>query len=330
MRKREWPFPAYPNGWFQIGYSDELLERQVEPLEVFGRDLVLFRSAEGAPRVLDAHCRHLGAHMGYGGCVEEGGIRCPFHGWLWSAEGKCTDIPYAKKVPKGARIGSWPVCERNGLIYLWHHAEGASPNLEIPEIGEISSGEWTPFTKLQWQVKSRMYDMGENAVDHVHFKYLHGASGAPSLEQRENADGTVSNYSEMEMTTPKGGVPGSIESRGFGPGLGMVRVKGVVDTIILNNSTPVDEETVDVRFSYLQRETDDPRTKRVGEAMLRDLKMQMEQDIVVFEHKRYWKRPLLVAEDGPIGKYRRRARKFYSGEFYPLEEDESDEGSAGD
>ena len=126
MRKREWPFPAYPNGWFQIGYSDELLERQVEPLEVFGRDLVLFRSAEGTPRVLDAHCRHLGAHMGYGGCVEEGGIRCPFHGWLWSADGECTDIPYAKKIPKGARIGAWAVCERNGLIYLWHHALGDS------------------------------------------------------------------------------------------------------------------------------------------------------------------------------------------------------------
>lgn len=327
MRKREWPFPAYPNGWFQVAYSDELPDRGVSPLEVFGRDLVLFRDADGVPRVLDAHCRHLGAHLGYGGTVDEGGIRCPFHGWLWNGEGVCTQIPYAKKIPKGAHIGVWSSCERNGLIYLWHHALGEAPGFEVPVIEEVGSDAWTDFTKLRWTVKSRMYDMGENAVDHVHFKYLHGASGAPTLDQRVAEDGTARNYSEMEMTTPKGPVPGSIESRGFGPGLGCVRVKGVVDTIILNNSTPIDEETVDVRFSYIQRQTDDPHEKRVGQAMLRDLKRQMEQDIVVFEHKRYWKRPLLVAEDGAIGEYRRRARKFYSGEFYELEEGDS-EGDA--
>ena len=61
--------------------------------------------------------------------------------------------------------------------------------------------------------------------------------------------------------------------------------------------------------------------------MLRDLKKQMEQDIVVFEHKRYWKQPLLVAEDGPIGEYRRRARKFYSGDFSSLD-DGAEEGGA--
>ncbi len=329
MKKREWPFPAYPNGWFQIGYSDELEDRGVQPLEVFGRDLVLFRDAEGTARVLDAHCRHLGAHLGYGGTVDEGGLRCPFHGWLWNGDGRCTEIPYAAKVPKGAQIGSWSVTERNGLLYLWHHAEGKAPDREVPEIEEVHSADWTAFTKLRWKVQSRMYDMGENAVDHVHFKYLHGASGAPTLEQRVGEDGTASNFSEMEMTTPKGPVPGSIESRGFGPGLGMVRVQGIVDTIILNNSTPIDEETVDVRFSYMQRETEDPRTERIGQAMLRDLKKQMEQDIVVFEHKRYWKRPLLVAEDGPIGEYRRRARKFYSGDFSSLDDGVEEGGADG-
>jgi phenylpropionate dioxygenase-like ring-hydroxylating dioxygenase large terminal subunit len=322
MRERHWPFPAFPNGWFQVAYSDELGAGGVEPLEVFGRDLVLFRDGSGAPRILDAHCRHLGAHMGYGGEVAGDGLRCPFHGWLWNGDGACTEIPYAAKIPKGARIGSWPVHEVNGLVYLWHHAEGEAPGPVPPAIDEVGSESWTPFTKLRWKVGSRMYDMGENAVDHVHFKYLHGASGAPTLDQKTDEDGNVSNYSEMEMTTPKGPVPGSIESRGFGPGLGMVRVKGVVDTIILNNSTPIDEEHVDVRFSYMQRRTEDLRAQRIGEAMLRDLKKQMEQDIVVFEHKRYWTKPLLVAEDGPIGEYRRRARKHYSGSFASLEEAE--------
>ncbi len=314
------PFPAYPNGWFCIGYSDEFERGAVRPLLYFGRDLVLFRTEEGRLNVLDAHCRHLGAHLGYGGRVDGEGIRCPFHAWLWEGDGRCTNIPYAKKIPKGAAIRSWPVCERNGLVMLWHHAEGEPPSHEIPELPEASSEDWTPFTRLEWKVKSRMYDMGENAVDHVHFRYLHGASGSPSSEQKVGKDGSVKNFSRMEMTTPKGPVPGSIESEGVGAGMGVVRVKGVVETLILTNSTPIDEDTVHVRFTYTQRRTDDEHEQRIGRAMLVDLKRQMEQDIVVFEHKKYWTRPLLVAEDGPIMEYRQRARRSYSGGFFRLED----------
>jgi phenylpropionate dioxygenase-like ring-hydroxylating dioxygenase large terminal subunit len=316
-QQREFPFPAFPNGWFCVGYSDELAPGDVRKLRYFGRDLVLFREegSAGAARILDAFCPHLGAHLGVGGRVEGDGIRCPFHAWKWDGEGRCVDIPYARRIPPNARIGTWPACERNGFVFVWHHAEGEAPDYEIPKIPEIASG-WTPFTKLDWTVKSRMYDMGENAVDHVHFKYLHGASGAPTGEQRLDEDGTLRNYSEMEMTTPRGPVPGSIESRGVGPGMGVVHVKGVVETIIVTKSTPVDDETVHVRFSYTQKQTEDEREQRIGRAMLRDLKKQMEQDIVIFENKTYWTNPLLVPEDGPIAEYRRRARASYSGRFW--------------
>jgi len=55
--KRHYPFPAYPNGWFQVAYSDELQPGGVMPLSYFGRELVLFRGsdgkASGAPRLRD-------------------------------------------------------------------------------------------------------------------------------------------------------------------------------------------------------------------------------------------------------------------------------------
>jgi hypothetical protein len=71
-----------------------------------------------------------------------------------------------------------------------------------------------------------------------------------------------------------------------------------------------------VRFSYTQRASDDPHQQRVGRALLRDLQKQMEEDIVILEHKRHWENPLLLPEDGPIAEYRRRARGSYSGRFY--------------
>jgi 3-ketosteroid 9alpha-monooxygenase subunit A len=315
--KRDFPFPAYPNGWFAVRYSDELVRGQVSNIRYFGRDWVLFRDEEDRAHIVQAHCPHLGAHLGHGGKVEGCAIRCPFHAWLFDANsGDCVEIPYAKRIPSKAKIEVVAVEEQNGLIYMWHHAEGEEPDGELRVIEEYGSEGWGDYTRYRWSVESRMYDMGENAFDNIHFKTLHGAKGSPGYSTRKNTDGTTSNYSEMKMVTPKGNIEGSIDSRSYGPGFGLVHVKGVVETIIVLNSTPIDEENVDVRFSYLQRSDLGEKMSRVGEKMVQELKRQMEQDIVIFEHKKYLTQPLLIPEDGPIADYRRRAREHYSGAFW--------------
>jgi nitrite reductase/ring-hydroxylating ferredoxin subunit len=64
MSASRFPFPRYPNGWFQVAYSKEIEPGTVHPLKYFGRDLVLFRTEAGDVNVLDAHCPHMGAPGG--------------------------------------------------------------------------------------------------------------------------------------------------------------------------------------------------------------------------------------------------------------------------
>jgi nitrite reductase/ring-hydroxylating ferredoxin subunit len=323
LPNQRYPFPAYANGWSRVGLTEELSKGAVRAIRYFGRELVLFRTESGRARVLDAHCRHLGAHLGMGGVVEAEGIRCPFHGWCWDGEGgACTDIPYTAQIPPAAKIQSWPVCERNGFIFLHYNGGGEAPEEEVPTIPEYGDPEWTPFTRLRWKIRSRSYDMGENAVDDVHFRYLHGAASMPST-RRGDVRGKASNLSTMKLDTPQGQVEGSIESTSV-PGMGLVYVRGICDTLIVITGTPIDGEYVDQMFSYTQRTEQDSERERLGKALLRDLEKQMNEDIVVFEHKRYWKSPLLVPEDGPIADYRRRVRAQYTGDFAAL--DTGDEG----
>src|SRR5690349_11235672 len=82
-----------PTGWFQIAYSDELPPGAVVPLRYFGKDLVLFRTETGKLTLLDAHCPHLGAHLGHGGKVRGEVIECPFHAWQFGATGECVAVP---------------------------------------------------------------------------------------------------------------------------------------------------------------------------------------------------------------------------------------------
>ncbi len=64
--KRRFPFPV-PNGWFVVAEAKDLAPGEVMPFFAFGKDLVLYRTEGGEPRVIDAHCPHLGAHIGVGG-----------------------------------------------------------------------------------------------------------------------------------------------------------------------------------------------------------------------------------------------------------------------
>ena len=66
-RNLDMPF-AY--GWYPAMLSSDLAVGEVKPLRYFSTDLVIWRGEDGNVRMLDAYCRHLGAHMGYGGRVE--------------------------------------------------------------------------------------------------------------------------------------------------------------------------------------------------------------------------------------------------------------------
>ncbi len=326
LPNEKFPFPAYPNGWTRVVRSEELAPSGVLALRYFGRELVLFRTESGEARMLDAHCPHLGAHLGHGGKVEGEGIRCPFHAWHWSGDGSCLDVPYAERIPKAARTRAWQTCERNGFVFMWFHAEGKPPNETIPEIPEYASPEWTPYRVLRWKIRSRGYDMGENAVDDIHFRYLHGAASRPKTT-RGDLRGQRSNLSKMKLDTPRGPVDGEIESTAV-PGMGLVYVRGICDTLIVITSTPIDGDYVDQMFCYTQKRGQDPGLERLGQALLRDLEKQMNEDIVVFEHKKYFTKPLLVQGDGPIAEYRRSSRQRYSGEFFSLDDGRAP-GSAG-
>lgn len=93
-----YPFAPYPDGWFLLLESKQLGLGEVVPLRYFGRDLVAFRTASGRAVVADAHCPHMGAHIGYGGTVEGEAVRCPFHNWRFDVDGRCDDVPWVQMV----------------------------------------------------------------------------------------------------------------------------------------------------------------------------------------------------------------------------------------
>ena len=305
------PVPPFPSGWFQVAYGDELAAGDVMPLEYFGEHLVAFRAQDGVARVLDAFCPHLGAHLGYGGRVEESTIRCPFHAWRFDGAGQCVEVPYANKIPPLAKLRTWPVCEVNGLVMVYNDVSGQPPRFELPELPEVGSEHWTPYTRRRWKVRSHNQEMAENGVDSAHFKYVHGTPDQPMT--RAEIDGHILRVrSPVQYSTPQGAIEGQIASDSHGFGFSLVRFTGIVETLIVTSVTPIDGEYVDVRFSFMTKKVgNETVTANVGKAFIAEIERQLGQDIPIWEHKVMKDRPVLCDGDGPIGLFRRWCKQFY-------------------
>lgn len=304
------PFPI-PNGWFQVAYADELGEGEVRPLRYFGRDLVLFRTVEGEPALLDAHCPHLGAHLGIGGVVEGDAVRCPFHAWRFGTDGRCRGVPYASRIPPRAEARSYPIRERNGMLWGYHHAAGEAPTWEVPEIPEATSPDYTPFERHRFRIRTQPQEIGENGVDRAHFRYVHGTKEVPDAELF--IDGHVRRaIQHVTLATPRGEVKGTIAVEAHGMGCSITRFSGICETVLVISHTPIDAAHVDTRFSFTQRQKEGaPERPGVAAAIIRDIVKQMHEDIPIWENKRYLDAPKLCDGDGPIGAYRAWTRQFY-------------------
>ncbi|MEC9344675.1 MAG: aromatic ring-hydroxylating dioxygenase subunit alpha [Pseudomonadota bacterium] len=108
--------------WMPAALSDELVSaRPVVPVTLLGEELVLFRDAQGRLALLDRHCPHRGADLSFGR-LEDGGLRCPFHGWLFDCTGQCLEQPAepeGSRMHRHVRAQGYPVIERNGVIFAY-------------------------------------------------------------------------------------------------------------------------------------------------------------------------------------------------------------------
>src|SRR6202047_1123283 len=120
--------------WQPAALVDELpVQRPVKAIKLLGENLVLFRDQEDRYGLIERHCAHRGADLAFGR-LENGGLRCAFHGWLFDVTGQCLETPGAPKGSKlwqGLKPRAYPVIEKGGILWTYV-GEGAPP--AFPEI----------------------------------------------------------------------------------------------------------------------------------------------------------------------------------------------------
>ena len=311
-----------PFGWYALACSADLAPGDVRPLYYFDEHLVLFRTEDGQAHVTAAFCPHLGAHLGYGGRVEGNAIICPFHGWRFDGDGVCVSVPYARAIPRRAANGpclySYPVQERNRMIWAWHHPRRLPPLFTLDDIPELTDPDWSEPTRFEWEVNTPIQESGENAVDVAHFVTVHGASEMPEAKI------TLAGYrreTEVTALVPAIDEDGNIDpsrldkmylvTSSCGPGMSTQTFELGARTVMLATVTPITPARMKLCFNFTKRLDTPARFNPLVDGLIAEIVRQVEQDIPIWEHKVFREAPILCDGDGPIAKYRRWFNQFY-------------------
>ena len=106
--------------------------------------------------------------------------------------------------------------------------------------------------------------------------------------------------SKQSYVTPRGVTEGRIDVYNYGPGFSKVWFSGIVDAINIATTTPIDDETTQVRFNFIVRKFDDEKlTSTVADAFVKEINKQVQEDRPIWEHKSFLPSPALADTDGP-------------------------------
>ena len=179
--------------WHPIGLSSDAGSRP-RLVKVLGEELILFRDGKGRPGLLYPRCAHRGTSLFYGR-IEERGIRCCYHGWLYDIDGQCLEQPCEPN--RGAstcarvRQPSYPVEELYGLIFAYLGPPARKPVLprfsvlenlepdEFIEADDSSIGSGGPAI-----VPCNWLQHFENVMDPFHVPILHGSFSGTQFTDR--------------------------------------------------------------------------------------------------------------------------------------------------
>ncbi len=156
--------------WYVAGFSWEIQEKPVART-LLNQPVVLFR-AEGKIAALEDRCahRHLALSLG---TVENGGIRCGYHGLKFSHDGRCTEVPGQTRIPNTACVRAYPVEERNHIVWIWMgRTPESQPALPAP------AHPWHDDPAYQFKgdvyhYKAPYQLIHDNLLDLSHLGYVH-------------------------------------------------------------------------------------------------------------------------------------------------------------
>ncbi len=152
----------YAEGWYIVVPVNKLKVNQPFAVDICGKALLVVQQPGKTAAVIDRACPHMGVDLATGK-ICDGAIVCAYHGAAFSLEtGNYEGTAFVSPI----RLRSYPSVERYGWIWFYN---GTTPRYELPEFDP----ELYTFSFQKFQAEASMETLMLNALDSLHFQYIH-------------------------------------------------------------------------------------------------------------------------------------------------------------
>ncbi|KST69403.1 (2Fe-2S)-binding protein [Mastigocoleus testarum BC008] len=164
------------NFWYPCEFSSEVTNKPKQII-LFNQRFVVYRNTQGQVVMMKDQCPHRGAALSLG-WVEDGCIRCPYHGWKFLSDGKCIDIPAnapRTPIPQRAKVQTYPVQEKYGYVWMFYGDLPEAERPSLPTIPESIFSSMHPVSHAHLDAANYMRVMETN-LDFAHVIAVHRTS----------------------------------------------------------------------------------------------------------------------------------------------------------
>ncbi len=178
------------NTWYVAMWSADLEPGRLVARTLLNEALVFFRNARGAAIAMADRCPHRLAPLSRGELLDDGTVKCGYHGLRFNEHGSCVYNPHGNHViPPAAVADTYPVVEKHSLIWIWLGNEVPRPE-DIPDFSVLDSADPAMVSKRDFLTMSSGYEIiSDNLMDLSHVCFLH--DGLLGNEQAIEAETSV-------------------------------------------------------------------------------------------------------------------------------------------
>lgn len=169
------------NRWWVAGFSWELKDKPLART-LLNRPMVLFRTPDGQVAALEDRCCHKELPLSCG-AVEDRGLRCGYHGLLFGHSGACIEIPGQENIPTKAQVISYPLRERDQILWVWVGSTPESQPSDEPPAYSFHNDPKYQFGGGCFHYEAPYQLIHDNLLDLSHLGYVHTKTigGNPGL-----------------------------------------------------------------------------------------------------------------------------------------------------
>ena len=197
------------NFWYVAGFPDEF-DRKLVARTFLCQDIVLFRTSDGAMVAFEDRCAHRRLPLSLGR-LDNDTVMCGYHGLIYDRTGTCIKVPGQKRIPKGARVRSYPVVDRHGYVWIWMGDPESADESTIPDFSRLTDPSLGRH-RIALHIQGNYQLIVDNLLDLSHLPYVHSTTtGNPPISE----DATVANERHGDTVQVKRWVKDVPPSRTF-------------------------------------------------------------------------------------------------------------------